>query len=246
MRVLPHGVGTISRGYRFQTPSFTPSPLSHITHTAGGWKGFPKKKKEVTPMPLFPGVPRWAGRRWNSKIGLNAPQRNDHTAATQADKWEFMLHSIWVKPFFIFGAVLFRLLFLGLNGRAHVSHKRSHTHTHTHKHRGEIERIPIFPSCCQTKDANALLPGMEVVTAEQTLCVCRGGGRRPTCPKVITKHHKANTEPVEEDKSHIKNSTSSDEEMRMIFPKFLLKLLRDHLSSISSLLSSHPEPRPTT
>lgn len=33
--------------------------------------------------------------------------------------------------------------------------------------------------------------------------------------------------------------------MRMIFPKFLLKLLRDHLSSISSLLSPHPEPRPT-
>lgn len=84
---------------------------------------------------------------------------------------------------------------------------------------------------------------MEVVAAEhaeQTLCVCCGGGRRPICPKVITTHHhKANTEPIEEDKSH-EISTTSDEEMRMIFPKYLLKLLRDHLSNISSLLSSHP------
>lgn len=67
-------ISVFPRGHDIKSPQIAdprpPSPFSTIT--PGGWLRVPKGKKRVTPMPLFSGVPRWAGRRWNSKIGLNA------------------------------------------------------------------------------------------------------------------------------------------------------------------------------
>lgn len=118
----------------------------------------------------------------------------------------------------------------------------THAHTHTHKHTEEIETT-YFPPCCQTKDANALLAwnggGDSWANA---VCVLRWG---VVVQHVPTSQGKQHTARRGGQVTHEISTTSDHHEMRMIFPKFLLKLLRDHLSSISSLLSSHPEPRPT-